>query len=57
MPVQVVISWVGAGSTSISDTGADYSIDAPEPGVRPPESAQGEISGLYGVMIYRIQQW
>ena len=39
MPVQIVISRVTGAAASISNAGADYSIDTPEPGVRSPESA------------------
>ncbi len=46
MPVQIVISRVSGTAASVSDTGADYTFDTPEPGVRSPESAQGEGRGF-----------
>jgi len=46
MPVQIVISRVSGTAASVSDTGADYSVNTPEPGVRSPESAQGEGRGF-----------
>ena len=46
MAVQIVIGRVTGATASVSDTGADYSIDTPEPGVRSPESAQGEGSSF-----------
>ena len=39
MPVQIVISRVSGTAASVTDAGADYSVNTPEPGVRSPESA------------------
>ena len=39
MPVQIMISRVIGAAAGVSDTGADYSFNTPEPGVRSPESA------------------
>ena len=46
MTVEVVVCGVIDASTSVTDAGADYSVNTPEPGVRSPESAQGEGSGF-----------
>ncbi len=39
MVSQTFISGVLLGATSIADTSLDYPVNAPEPGVWPPESA------------------
>jgi len=42
MPIQIVIGGIPAGPAGIAGTRSDYSAVAPEPGVRAPESTQGE---------------
>ena len=42
MIAQMMISWIPGGSTGISYPGAYHAFEDPEPGVRTPESAQGE---------------
>jgi hypothetical protein len=47
MTVQIMISGIGSGTASVTNASSHYSIKTPEPGVRPPESAQSEGSRLY----------
>ena len=48
MITQIMICWVWLLSSRISYPGSDNSWDTPEPGVWPPESAQGK-SGCRGL--------
>ena len=46
MVAQVMVGWIRVGASRVADTRAEYPIEAPEPGVRAPESAKGKGRGL-----------
>lgn len=48
------VSRVLACTSSVADTSPYYTIKAPEPGVRPPESAHGESGGLVCICLFHI---
>ena len=50
----ISVTGIVGRTAGITHRGADNPLDAPEPGVGFPESAQGEVSGLQRAVVERI---
>jgi hypothetical protein len=57
MIAHAVIGWIGFFTTGVTYTGADDSMKTPEPGVRTPESTQGECRGFEALRFEFVNRW